>query len=135
MILLKNLAKKIICVAPPSVGLSGNYESLFNLFSPIDKMMQGWTLNQSDFFSENDWEKIQLTKLRKILIHAGKHVPYWRKLFRSIGFVPENLKKFKEFSNIPILTRGEIKKIPIEELSAQNIPAWRFKEAHTSGST
>ncbi len=74
MTFAKNLAKKIICGAPVSIELSGNYEFLFKLFSLPDKTIQNWALNQTDFFSENDWKEIQLIKLKKILIHAGKNI-------------------------------------------------------------
>ncbi len=134
-LLIKNLAKKIICAAPLSVELSGNFKFLFNLFSPLDKIIQDWALRQTNFFSENDWKEIQLIKLKKILIHAGKNVSYWRKLFKNTSFIPGNLKGFEELSKIPVLTRAEIKKIQIDELTALNIPRWRFKEAVTSGST
>ena len=135
MTFTKNLAKKIISVAPLSIELSGNYEFLFSLFLPLDRTTQNWALNQTDFFSEDDWKEIQLIKLKKILIHARNNVPYWRKLFKNIDFIPENLKEFKELSKIPVLNRGEVKKIPIDELTTCDIPGWRFKEAVTSGST
>lgn len=133
--LAKSLAKKIICAAPLSVELSGNYGFLFNLFSPTDKIIQDWALHQTDSFSENDWKEIQLIKLKKILIYAGRNVPYWQELLKKINFNPENFRDFKDLEKIFPITRGEIKKIPIEELTSKNIPHWRFKEAITSGST
>ncbi|MDO8676411.1 MAG: hypothetical protein Q7K16_02040 [Candidatus Azambacteria bacterium] len=135
MTLNKNLAKKIICAAPPSVELSGNYRFLFKLFSPLDKIIQDWALRQTDFFSENDWKEIQLKKLKKILVHTGESVSYWRKLFKEINFRPETFQDFSELHKISPVTRADIKKIPIEKFTALNIPRWRFKEAFTSGST
>ena len=131
----KNLAKKIICGAPLSIELSGNCEFLYSLCSSPDKTIQNWALNQTDFFSESDREEIQLIKLKKILIHAGNNVPYWQKLFNKISFDPEEFENFNDLQKIPLLTRAEIKKIPIEELTAKNIPRWRFTGAFTSGST
>lgn len=133
--LTKDLAKKIICAAPLSIELGVNYKFLFNLFSPLDKAVQDWALRQTDFFSEDDWKEIQLIKIKKILIHAEKNVYYWRKLFKSIGFFSKNIKKIEELSKIPVLTRGEVKKVSIESFVAENIPRWRFREAITSGST
>ncbi|MBI2446381.1 MAG: phenylacetate--CoA ligase family protein [Parcubacteria group bacterium] len=135
MTLVKNLAKKIICAAPLSVELSGNFKLLFELFSPSDKIIQDWVLRQTDFFSENDWEEIQLIKLKKILIHAGENVSYWQKLFKEINFNPETFKDFSQLQKISPITRAEIKKNPIEEFTAENISRWRFREAITSGST
>lgn len=133
--LIKKLAKKVICAAPPSIELSGNYEFLFNLFSPIDKTVQDWALRQADFFSEEDWREIQFIKLKKILMHAGYNVPYWKKLFKKVDFNPEHFLDFDDLQKIPIHSRTDIKKVPIEELTAGNISRQRFINASTSGST
>jgi len=135
MTLTKALAKKIIYTMPLSVELSGNFKFLFELSSPLDKIIQDWALRQTDLFSENDWKEIQLIKLKKILIHAGENVFYWRELFEKINFNPETFKDFSQLQKISPITRAEIKKISVEELTASNIPRWRFKEAVTSGST
>lgn len=131
----KSLTKKIICAAPFSVELSGRFRFLFNLFSPLDKIIQDWALNQSVFFSESDWREVQFKKLKKILVHANHSITYWRELFKKTNFNPENFRDFEDLQKIPFITRAEIKKIPIEELTAKNISNWRFKEAITSGST
>lgn len=131
----KKFAKYIICNPPLSIELAGSYKFLFNLFSPLDKAIQDRALRQADFFSENNWKEIQLTKIKKILIHAERNVPYWQELLKKINFNPKNFRDFKDLEKISPITRGEIKKIPIEEFAAKNIPRWRFKEAVTSGST
>ena len=128
----KKIAKHIICSPPLSVEILNRDSEFFKYF---DKAIQNWALSQSDFFSEGDWREIQLRKLKNILAHAGKNVPYWQKLFKKINFNPENFRDFCDLQKIPIITRGEIKKISVEELTALNISRWRFKEAVTSGST
>ena len=118
MTLTKALAKKIIYTMPLSVELSGNFKFLFELSSPLDKIIQDWALRQTDLFSENDWKEIQLIKLKKILIHAGENVFYWRELFEKINFNPETFKDFSQLQKISPITRAEIKKISVEELTA-----------------
>lgn len=133
--MFKAIAKKIVCAAPLAVGVSGDYDFLFNSFSLIDKAAQNWALRQADFFSERDWREIQLGKLKNILVHAGHNVSYWHELFKKINFNPKKFQEFEELQKIPLITRGEIKKITSKKLIALNIPRWRFKEAITSGVT
>lgn len=97
--------------------------------------LQKFALVQADFFSEDDWQAIQLKKLKTILAHAGRTVPYWQKLFKKINFAPETLRGFSDLKKIPIVTRREFKKTPIEELVDRTAPQKCFVKAFTSGST
>ncbi len=133
----KFFAKKIIIA--PLFSIENDHRFFPNVIrkkiKAIDENIQQWALAKSDIFSESDWREIQLNKLKNILVHAGLNVPYWRKLFKKISFNPENFRDFEDLRKIPIITRADIKKIPIEELTAKNIPHSRFIEASTSGST
>ncbi|MBI2635311.1 MAG: phenylacetate--CoA ligase family protein [Parcubacteria group bacterium] len=128
----QKIAKHIICNSPLSVEAFSRDSKVLKYF---DKTIQNWALAQSDFFSESDWKEIQLIKLKKILTHAGSNVPYWRRVFKETNFNPETFKDFSQLQKIPLITRTEIKKNPIETFVAKNIPRWRFREAVTSGST
>ncbi|MDO8561011.1 MAG: hypothetical protein Q7R91_02245 [bacterium] len=134
---LKWFAKKIIISAPFSVEYSSEYvpSIIKSTAKRVDFLLQNWALTQSDSFSGEEWRKIQLIKLKKLLIHAREGVPSWDDLFKKIGFIPEKFERFEDLRHIPVITRADIKKIPIEALTAKNIPRWRFKEAVTSGST
>lgn len=136
-LLKKMIAKKII-IAPPFSTMSWAQflETKWKIpFTEVDTMMQNWALVQSDAFSEKDWQEVQFKKLKKILCQAGKNVPYWRALFKKIGFFPEKIRHIEEIRKIPIITRAELKMIQSEDLLAKNIPASRLVLAATSGST
>lgn len=133
----KIIAKKIIVSAPFSTSELGQFLEL-HVKIPVrslDFSIQSWALTQSDCFSEEDWQEVQFKKIKKILCHAEKNVLHWRVLFKKIGFDPIEMKNIDELKKIPISTRAELKKIPLEDLLARNIPKTRFVPAATSGST
>jgi phenylacetate-CoA ligase len=47
----------------------------------------------------------QLMRLRALVAHADKTVPYYRELFGSIGLKPEDVRSFDDYAKIPILTK------------------------------
>ena len=46
-------------------------------------------------------ERIQLSKLKRLLAHAGRNVPYYRDLFRKAGFEPQALTSVQQLREIP----------------------------------
>jgi len=133
----KFLAVKIITAPPFSIEYNHRiFPSIIRKrASKIDESLQQWALAQADFFSESDWRDIQLKKLKNILVHAGHNVFYWRELFKKINFNPEKFKDFNDLKKLPVLTRAEIKKIPIKNLLARNTDRERTMEQFTSSST
>jgi len=59
--------------------------------------------------SREDLELYKLNELKKLLVEAGKYVPYWRTLFKDIGFEPNNIKSIKELEELPLLDKKIIK--------------------------
>ncbi len=135
--MLKTLAKKIITSPPLSTKYTSAHipRRLVTYLEKLDIDIQNWALAKSDFFSQKDWGRVQIKKLRNILVHAGSSVPYWQKLFRKLDLDPERFRDFDDLSKIPIITRTDIKKIPIENLLAKKTPQHRFVRSSTSGST
>lgn len=96
--------------------------------------MEVWALQRSDSFTKEEWQEIQVTKLRNILTHAGKNVPYWNTIFREYNFLRE-LRTIEDLRELPILTRKNFKQLPRSLMTAQNVSPRRFSQAATSGST
>lgn len=49
--------------------------------------------------------KYKLEKLIQLVDFSYRYVPYYNKLFRSIGLIPSDIKKIDDLKNIPILTK------------------------------
>src|SRR6266850_3388582 len=50
----------------------------------------------------------QVSKLRVMLRHCAEHVPYYRQLFRQIGFDPEGFRALSDLRALPLLERDTI---------------------------
>jgi len=66
-------------------------------------------LLRSQWMKAENIRKLQMEKLRKLIVHASRSVPYYRDLFRKIGMVPEDIRKIEDLNRIPILTKHIIR--------------------------
>ena len=56
-----------------------------------------------------------------MLVHAGRHVPYWRDTFAATGFVPERVQHIDELAALPVLTKDTIVREG-ERMRAERLP-------------
>lgn len=78
--------------------------------------------------------KQQLSKLRTVLIHAGRNVPYWRRVFRESGFVPSLFSDLRQLEQLPILT-PQIIQSRQSEMIAEGFKRNNLVSLKTGGST
>jgi len=88
----------------------------------------------SQRWSRKQLEAYQDRKLRKLILHAGRQVPYYRNLFEEIGLQPEGFRGRADMHRIPLLDK-EIFRRRAEEFIADNAKKFRPKWSQTSGST
>ncbi|HZU82331.1 MAG TPA: phenylacetate--CoA ligase family protein, partial [Polyangiaceae bacterium] len=62
-------------------------------------------LDRAQWRSQDEIAAAQLTALRALLHHAQRSVPYWRDLFRRIGFDPRDVRSHADLEALPVLTR------------------------------
>jgi len=79
----------------------------------------------------------RLARLRTMLVHAGRHVPYWSALFERLGFSPLRLQHEDELDRLPRLTKDVILREGAR-MWATRVPAWaggrqRLKTSGTTG--
>jgi phenylacetate-CoA ligase len=69
-------------------------------------------------YSDEEWIWYVNSELRKILLHAYKHVPYYKKVFIKIGIAPNFFEDFTvyDLSKIPFLEKNELRKYGESEL-------------------
>ena len=91
-------------------------------------------LIRTERFSAEELESLQLKRLKDLIIHAQKHVPYYRQQFKELGFRPENISCFTDIQTLPILTKDDVRE-HFDELKADNFKYWQPREAQTGGST
>jgi phenylacetate-coenzyme A ligase PaaK-like adenylate-forming protein len=85
------------------------------LFHPTLKM-----LRDSEKWDEDRLIDFQVGKLRTMLRHCAAHVPYYRRLFRKVGFDPESFRTLSDLAIIPLLDKGTIR-ANLQGLLADNV--------------
>jgi phenylacetate-CoA ligase len=87
---------------------------------------QQWTREQIDAYHD--------AKLREVIRHAGKYVPYYRNLFREIGVDPNTFRGREDIHRIPLLDKDIVRSQPeafVADVSHHYHTMWE----KTSGST
>lgn len=90
-------------------------------------------LEQTQWLSRAELERIQFQSLRRLISHAFEHCPYYQAAWRSSGVNPQDLKAAADFSSWPVITRDTIR----ENRAAlrAEIPGLRLISKSTGGSS
>ncbi|MCK5559768.1 MAG: phenylacetate--CoA ligase family protein, partial [Thermoplasmata archaeon] len=67
-------------------------------------------LNQSQWWSRERLEELQNKRLKALIRHAYKNVPYYHKMFKQLRLLPIDIKTTKDLSKLPLLTKENIRK-------------------------
>ena len=118
------------------------YATLFrNLVFPVIEAQQGTEIrkylkwfNRTQWLKPEELEKLQNKKLRALIQHAYRNVPYYHRIFKKLELRPDDIQNKEDLSKLPILTKEDIRK-NLDQLRAVNVPKSRVIEAHSSGST
>jgi phenylacetate-CoA ligase len=73
-------------------------------------------------------------RLRRLLRHCAGSVPYYRRLFRSIGFDPAAVRSLADLAGLPVLDKTTVQD-NIAELQSTEVPAGKRVDVKTSGTT
>jgi phenylacetate-CoA ligase len=91
-------------------------------------------LKKSQWWSKEQLEEYQMRQLSKLLKHAYKNVPYYRKVFDERGLKPNDIQDFSDLQKLPFLTK-EIIRDNLNDLKAINYPPGKLEYVTTGGST
>ena len=91
-------------------------------------------LRKNLWLKTSELKEIQVEKLKTLLTHAYQNVPFYRRLFDSVGVRPENIKNSEDLYKIPTITKSQIKNNK-KDMIARNINLQSCVEYKTSGST
>ena len=91
-------------------------------------------LEQSQWWEPERMRQWQAAQLRRVLVHAGENIPYYREIFRHRGFDPTRLESIDELRRLPVLSRDVVKH-RIRDLISRVPGSAKLTEGHTSGTT
>ncbi|WIV95940.1 phenylacetate--CoA ligase family protein [Kinneretia aquatilis] len=66
-------------------------------------------LERSQWLSPAELQALQLARLREFLGDVGRHVPYYRQLFKELGFEPAALQSVTDLQKLPRLDKPLIR--------------------------
>ncbi|WP_394754526.1 phenylacetate--CoA ligase family protein [Crenothrix sp.] len=87
----------------------------------------------TQWLNTDDLAQLQLKRLQAMVGHAALHVPYYRDLFATAGFLPKQLVCLADMQRIPVLTKQDILHQG-ECMLAENLRDYRVATS-TSGTT
>jgi len=91
-------------------------------------------LQGSQWWDKEKIQSLQLTKLKKLVFHAYRNVPYYRKLFRQNGVQPSDIKSLSDLVMIPTLTKSDVRRLK-SDMIAVNYRGRDLLSGRTGGST
>lgn len=98
----------------------------------------GWVylreLRRTQWLSADEWQVLQLRRLRELLRAAAENVPYYQALFRKLGATPDDFRELSDLARLPVLEKQQVRDNPGQFLNRRCDPS-RLIEDHTSGST
>jgi phenylacetate-CoA ligase len=91
-------------------------------------------LREHERLPNAELEAIQVAKLRALVDHASRSVPYYRSLFRERGITAGAISSLADLARVPLLTKDAVRKHH-GELLAEGARTDRLVCVHTSGTT
>ena len=91
-------------------------------------------LQKSQWWSESDLIEYQNEKLRKLIQHAYKNVPFYYELFSDLKLKPEDIQTKKDLQKLPIISKEDLKRNCKKHI-AKNVKKKDLIYLSSSGST
>lgn len=77
----------------------------------------------------------QSRRLRRIVHHAYHRVPYYRRIFDSVGLNPEDIRGVEDLPKIPLSSRADIQSLSPNEICTEGLDLDSLLVRRTSGSS
>ena len=91
-------------------------------------------LARTERLSAEELGAYQDERLREIVSHAYRTVPYYRRRFDERKLTPQDIRGRQDLAKIPLLTRDDIR-TNFEALRSTDVPPRAMRTGHTSGTT
>ena len=91
-------------------------------------------LEETQWWSLEKLQEIQSQRLKKLVRHCAKNVPYYQKKFAESGILPSQIQNLDDIKKIPYITKNDIT-INIDTLKATNFSPKELILESTSGTT
>jgi len=107
--------------------------SKYLLFFKAPFMLMGLLHNQ--WLKPAGLRELQDKKLRALIEHSYKNVPYYHSLLKKAKITPNDIKTVDDLRKIPISRKENIRELTLREITAKNADLNRCWISRTSGTT
>jgi len=101
----------------------------------IGEIIQFRKLIKNRQLSSDELRELQDRRLREVIQHAYKNVPYYHELFNTVGLSPEDISTVEDLKHIPITTKDNLRAAGVEKIIAKNVSLSSCTSVRTSGFT
>jgi phenylacetate-coenzyme A ligase PaaK-like adenylate-forming protein len=92
-------------------------------------------LRRTQWLSRAQLAQLQLQRLRRLLVHAGDHVGYWRELFQATGLATDDVRTLDDLRRVPILTKSALRENIYFDLVSDSSIKRKIAKLTTSGNS
>ncbi len=89
-------------------------------------------LGESEWWPAEKIREYQEEQLEKLLAHAYRTVPYYRRVFDERGLKPADIRSIEDLPKLPVLTKEDVRD-HFDEMVSTEFPRNRMVSCHTSG--
>ena len=100
-----------------------------------DVLSTWWKVARHARASRDEIGAYQSARLRRLVSHAYRSVPYYRALFDRHGVAPYHVRTVADVALIPITTKRDLQQAPAVEVVARGLDPDRLLVHSTSGSS
>lgn len=93
------------------------------------------TLSKTQWLDPANTRALQDEKLRRLVRHAYRNVPYYRGRMQERGLTPEDIRTQDDLAKLPFLTKADIKRHLYFDIMSENHDKSQVLRITTSGST
>lgn len=91
-------------------------------------------VENSEKWTQGEWEEYHRTKLKAMVEHAYNHVPFYRKEFDKLNLKPVDIQSLQDLHKLPIIRKQDIRE-HLQEFMADNVSKKHKMHHHTGGTT
>ena len=93
------------------------------------------TLQRTQWLSVSQTKELQDEKLRRLVRHAYRNVPYYREKMRQVGLQPEDIRGQIDLHKLPLLSKEDVRKHLHFDMMSETHDKAQVLRISTSGST
>jgi phenylacetate-CoA ligase len=93
------------------------------------------TLKHTQWLSLAEMRELQAEKLRRLVRHAYRNVPYYRTRMRELGLGPDDVRSVEDLTKLPLLDKEDIRTHLYFDIMQEGVSHADLERVATAGST